>query len=270
MKAEPHKFRQLFITKSAVLASKIRDYYLRLRQTLNASALSAKEMQKMRKEREQMEVIDLVDEDDVRKSLPSKWSELDDSHFPLFLSFDHFCSLLEADLGISRMQAGSAESERCRAAKMMAQKTAEKTEVSEAFLLDVDSREALPGGTALDRSAWAHVVDAEAFTKYYFPSFDARLTHNLDPLLCYSEFVAVIQGGLESLETEKVNRALNVPYSPDHMFGRASCHEKNIRVYLKGLEAISLTCVSASMIYICSIVNVKVCDNLCRLSMPAG
>ncbi|KAG9078746.1 hypothetical protein FRC06_008196, partial [Ceratobasidium sp. 370] len=35
---------------------------------------------------------------DLRQDLPSRFSLLDDSHFPLFVSFDKLCSLLEGDL----------------------------------------------------------------------------------------------------------------------------------------------------------------------------
>ena len=233
-----------------MLATKIRDYYLRLRQTLNASGLSAGELERLA-EKGRNDAIDLTDEEDVRKALPSKWSELEDSHFPLFLSFDHLCSLLEADLGIERLAASAMEEDRKRARKMMAVGAKQKrgpdgrdelgetatdaadidaiTNETQAFLLDTDDREVVPG-TAIDRSAWVHFVDADTFVQHYWQHFDEKLTKNLDALLCYAEFVGVIQGGIETLQS-KNGHLTRTEYKELSHRGKANFAHVRDRIY---------------------------------------
>ena len=83
--------RQLFVTQSQVLAKKVEEYYAKLHQSHATAHLSLAQLQEMasksRTQRERM-----VDEDEeilYTSTLPRRWGALDDSHFPLFLTFGH-------------------------------------------------------------------------------------------------------------------------------------------------------------------------------------
>jgi len=81
--------RQLFITQSRVLATKVEEYFVKLMSSLETSTCSPKELH-----RTQMDVekeIEYVDQDDNpqwRSDLPERFSELLDDHFPLFITYD--------------------------------------------------------------------------------------------------------------------------------------------------------------------------------------
>jgi len=83
------KPRQVFITQSRVLATKVEEYFAKLMWALEAAAYSPEELRKMDKDIEQE--IDFVDQDDNeqwRSDLPERFSELSDEHFPLFITYD--------------------------------------------------------------------------------------------------------------------------------------------------------------------------------------
>jgi len=84
------KPRQVFITQSRVLATKVEEYFTKLMWALEAAAYSPEELRMMDKDIEQE--IDFVDQDDNqqwRSDLPERFSELlDDEHFPLFITYD--------------------------------------------------------------------------------------------------------------------------------------------------------------------------------------
>jgi hypothetical protein len=86
------RLRQLFVTQSSVLAGRVQEYYTKLRQTLTTGLKSADEIAGMaevkRQTQESQDLVDLDDEDDGRSNLPSRFSDLTDDHFPLFLTFD--------------------------------------------------------------------------------------------------------------------------------------------------------------------------------------
>ncbi|KAF8598551.1 hypothetical protein BDV93DRAFT_561257 [Ceratobasidium sp. AG-I] len=56
------------------------------------------EMRRNNETNQQHELVEFDNEVDLRDDLPNRFSELQDSNFPLFVSFDKLCSLLEADL----------------------------------------------------------------------------------------------------------------------------------------------------------------------------
>lgn len=86
------KPRQIFVTQSRVLAGKVEEYFNKLLESLSASGKSPKELarimnqKKLQQEDGGLFVMD--DENDWRTDLPKKFSLLEDSHFPLFLTFD--------------------------------------------------------------------------------------------------------------------------------------------------------------------------------------
>lgn len=110
------RLRQMFITQSHVLARRVQDYYKQLAHAANFTGLDRTGSAQLDED-----LLDMDEENDERVDLPSKFSELEDKHFPLFVTFDQVCSfcgvigllgssfliplqlrrMLETDLGIS-------------------------------------------------------------------------------------------------------------------------------------------------------------------------
>lgn len=85
---EPYP-RQVFITQSRVLATKVKEYFVKLMSSLEVAAYSPEELRAMERGVEQE--INLIDQDDNeqwRSNLPEKFSELLDEHYPLFITYD--------------------------------------------------------------------------------------------------------------------------------------------------------------------------------------
>ena len=83
------KPRQVFVTQSRVLATKVEEYFAKLMSSLEDAGYSPEELRK--REREAEQEIEFVDQDDNerwRSDLPERFSELLDEHFPLFITFD--------------------------------------------------------------------------------------------------------------------------------------------------------------------------------------
>jgi len=83
------KPRQVFVTQSRVLATKVEEYFVKLMWALEAAAYSPEELRMMDKEIEQeIEFVDQDDNEQWRSDLPERFSELLDEHFPLFITYD--------------------------------------------------------------------------------------------------------------------------------------------------------------------------------------
>lgn len=86
------KPRQIFVTQSRVLASKVEEYFSKLLDSLSTAGRSTQELVQLAKEQKsQSGEHGLIDPDDDihwQADLPSKFSLLKDEHFPLFLTFD--------------------------------------------------------------------------------------------------------------------------------------------------------------------------------------
>ena len=83
------KPRQVFITQSRVLATKVEEYFAKLMLSLETAENSPEEL--LEKEKDVEEEIEYVDQDDNqqwRSDLPNRFSELADDHFPLFITYD--------------------------------------------------------------------------------------------------------------------------------------------------------------------------------------
>ncbi|CAE6496666.1 unnamed protein product [Rhizoctonia solani] len=93
--------KQLFVTRSRVLAQHVEATYQGLVEFTNIALKSVdelKEMAKQSREDPDRALVEFDSEIDLRNDLPERFSELQDTHFPLFISFDKLCSLLEADI----------------------------------------------------------------------------------------------------------------------------------------------------------------------------
>ncbi|CAE6436866.1 unnamed protein product [Rhizoctonia solani] len=93
--------KQLFVTRSRVLAQHVEATYQGLVEFTDIALKSVdelKEMAKQSREDPDRALVEFDSEIDLRNDLPERFSELEDSNFPLFISFDKLCSLLEADI----------------------------------------------------------------------------------------------------------------------------------------------------------------------------
>lgn len=77
------RFRQMFVTQSRTLARRVRSYCAQLRQT-EASEVGIAPKDKVLG----LSLLDMDETAEEEGALPSKFSELQDSHFPLFLTYD--------------------------------------------------------------------------------------------------------------------------------------------------------------------------------------
>ncbi|KAG9091377.1 hypothetical protein FRC06_000591 [Ceratobasidium sp. 370] len=93
--------RQLFVTRSRVLTQHIARNYQGLLESSNIAHKTREELAEIRRKNEnsrKRELVEFDNEVDLRDDLPDRFSLLRDSHFPLFISFDKLCSLLEVDI----------------------------------------------------------------------------------------------------------------------------------------------------------------------------
>ena len=87
------KPRQIFVTQSRVLATRVEEYFAKLLESLAAAKKSPKELKTIAKVKQSQneETSFLFDADDDvtwKASLPQKYSLLEDEHFPLFLTYE--------------------------------------------------------------------------------------------------------------------------------------------------------------------------------------
>jgi hypothetical protein len=90
----PERPRQLFVTQSRMLADKVEEYFIKLLQSLVLPTQNKSDISDILERQRNREEAGLVDQDEAlnwREDLPQKFSELQDSHFPMFITFDKVC-----------------------------------------------------------------------------------------------------------------------------------------------------------------------------------
>lgn len=83
--------RQLFVTQSRMLADKVEEYFIKLLQSLVLPSQTKNDISDILERQRNREEAGLVDQDEAmnwREDLPQRFSELQDSHFPMFITFD--------------------------------------------------------------------------------------------------------------------------------------------------------------------------------------
>ena len=96
------KPRQVFITQSRVLATKVEEYFAKLTSSLEAAAYSPDELRAVEKDVEQdIEFVPQDDDNQWRSDLPERFSQLLDEHFPLFITYDRVRTSLSSEHPIS-------------------------------------------------------------------------------------------------------------------------------------------------------------------------
>ncbi|KDN37502.1 hypothetical protein RSAG8_10101, partial [Rhizoctonia solani AG-8 WAC10335] len=196
------KPRQVFVTQSRVLAQRVQEYY----QSLVRSSSGTVNSDSREDEQDEEVLADLDDEDASTFGLPTKYSMLEDKHFPMFVTYDQLCSLLEADFGFqfrrsARTKVHAAAEKRFAIAEVADVKIDLDREVEveiESSATEVvsptDIKEEL-------QQAQRAAVTFEIFVAAYWPHFDFRLTKGFDPALVYSEFLGIIQGSELALQS---------------------------------------------------------------------
>ena len=88
------KPRQLFVTKSRVLADKVEEHFSKLQQSLAAGHLSAEQLRHgevppPRASAKNTLMLNADEEVYWNSNLPQRFGVLQEEHFPLFLTYDH-------------------------------------------------------------------------------------------------------------------------------------------------------------------------------------
>ncbi|KAI9453663.1 P-loop containing nucleoside triphosphate hydrolase protein [Lactarius psammicola] len=168
--------RQLFITKSRLLADKVENDYVNLLFSLSADPDTPQYVRdriQHWESRRKNGVLDPDEAEGMRDDLPDKFSELQDSHFPLFITVDTLWSLLEADVKPPPSKIRHSRSQQ-RSNKWL-------------------------GHTDL--------VTFDVFKRMYWRHLPQTLTKGIVPSVAFSDIIGTIKGSEKSLEFP--NRALD-------------------------------------------------------------
>ncbi|KAG9016355.1 hypothetical protein FRB90_003160 [Tulasnella sp. 427] len=159
--------RQMFVTQSRTLARRVRSYCMQLRQT-EANEVGSNSAQKA----PGLSLLEMDESAEEEGLLPKKFSELEDAHFPLFLTYDQLCTLLEADFGLH-------------------------------FNPSALQTSALVKGRTETSVIRQPLVSFEYFESTLWPHFDERIKKGLHAALVYSEFMGIIKGSEASLGKQR-------------------------------------------------------------------
>ena len=85
------KPRQIFVTKSKMLATKVEEYFTRLSESLALAGYTLQELATLKAQSTQEDLVDHDDTPEWQTIIPMRYSLLEDKHFPLFLTFDRVC-----------------------------------------------------------------------------------------------------------------------------------------------------------------------------------
>ncbi|KAH9945568.1 hypothetical protein B0H21DRAFT_877321 [Amylocystis lapponica] len=176
------KVRQLFVTQSAVLAVKVEEFFMKLLGSLNMADLSPEELAQIdisARIRRDRGMVDHDEEIAHQEDTPKRFSDLTDNHFPMFITFNQLCSLLEADLDVS-------------------------IPIEPPTKIGISSMDNILGNNRVMSTDYMHqsrpaFVSYAVFQESYWPSFPQSLKSGLDPTLLFGEFMGVIQGSEKSL-----------------------------------------------------------------------
>ncbi|KAF8838026.1 hypothetical protein BDN67DRAFT_972122 [Paxillus ammoniavirescens] len=161
------KPRQVFVTKSSVLATKVEEYFTKLLESLALAGYSLEELKKMKARNTTTGLVDADDVPDNRSGIPQRYSALEEGHFPLFVTFDKLARMIAADV----LSGNDPETQ--RAARLF---------------INTD-----------EMPAQDSFVTYEDFAHKYWPHFPQPLTKGLEPWLVFSEFMGIIKGSEGSL-----------------------------------------------------------------------
>ncbi|KAH9065001.1 hypothetical protein EDB87DRAFT_1756197 [Lactarius vividus] len=168
--------RQLFVTKSQLLADKVEHDYVNLLFSLSEDPDTPQyicDRVQLWKSRRRNNVLDPDDSQGMRDDLPEKFSKLQDDHFPLFITVDVLWSLLEADI--------------------------EPTPSKGRYSRPQQRNDKWLGHTDL--------VTFDVFRREYWRHLPQNLTKDIVPSVAFSDIIGIIKGSEKSLESP--NHALD-------------------------------------------------------------
>ncbi|KAG8760604.1 hypothetical protein FRC11_000178, partial [Ceratobasidium sp. 423] len=200
--------RQLFVTRSPVLARHVESSFRGLIDSANIANKTPEELAEMArssKDRSAPALVEFDSEVDLRKDLPSRYSLLKKGHFPLFVSFEKLCSLVEADLL------------RYEKLKQLWKQQDDLMVPEEALELEAEGRTIFaededPFRELLLRRQDRRLIQLMEEKKYisysdfkerYWPQFKRIYKPEITPALVYSEILGVIKGSSESMSCPK-------------------------------------------------------------------
>ncbi|KEP48194.1 UvrD/REP helicase amino-terminal domain protein [Rhizoctonia solani 123E] len=201
---EEKEKRQLFVTRSPVLARHVESSFRGLVDSATIANKTPEELAEMAKIQENRPAPALVEFDsevDLRKDLPARYSLLKEDHFPLFLSFERLCSLVEADML------------KYEKLKLLWKQQYDISLTAEALELEREGRLVLaPTEDPLrdlllqhqDRRLMRSIEEKKYicysdFKERYWPQFKKIHQPEITPALVYSEILGVIKGSTESI-----------------------------------------------------------------------
>ncbi|KAG1881873.1 hypothetical protein C8R48DRAFT_682497 [Suillus tomentosus] len=102
------KPRQIFVTKYRVLATRAKECFTKFLESLALADYTLEELAKMKAQSIQEGLVDLDDLSKSQMNIPMKYSELEDEHFPLFVTFDRMIAadISDNDVPETRESAG--------------------------------------------------------------------------------------------------------------------------------------------------------------------
>ncbi|KAF8336966.1 P-loop containing nucleoside triphosphate hydrolase protein [Cantharellus anzutake] len=187
------RIHQVFLTQSHVLASKVEEYYLQL---LEATQIgSALVPGNKRVKSSEKHLTELDEEADDRPDLPDRFSELQDEHFPLFLTYDQLRRMLEAEYDIA-WHRGASQKTKAPATTPHVKKQKNLTD-----LIANDTRDSSDSSPDT-RRGHSGLVTFEAFKAHYWSHMDQRQIKGLDPAQVLSEIMGVIRGHKDTMKTD--------------------------------------------------------------------
>ncbi|KAG8794853.1 hypothetical protein FRC16_010327 [Serendipita sp. 398] len=184
------KVRQVFITQSRVLAERVEEYFQGMIRSYSTDFQSNEELEwsfKKQKEAEK-DLVQLDEEYESTGMLPEKFSELEDKHFPLFLTFDKLCRLLEADLSTD----WKADNENSNIKRF---RFGDMPDVE----IDLFNADNFVNHAPRPQASTKRILFEDFFSKYW-PHFPQPAKKGLDPSLVWNEFQGVVRGSEHSLE----------------------------------------------------------------------
>ncbi|KAH9172885.1 hypothetical protein EDB89DRAFT_1962863 [Lactarius sanguifluus] len=173
----PNRPRQLFVTQSRMLADKVEEYFIKLLQSLVLASKTEGGISDLLERQKNREEAGLVDQDEAmnwREDLPQRFSDLQDAHFPMFITFDKLSAMIEADMShppgiVTEDELGAGQ----------------QAESSEYMLQRRKS-----------------FISFDVFREEYWAHFPQSLTKGIDASLVFSEFMGVIKGSEMTLDSE--------------------------------------------------------------------
>ncbi|CAE6450213.1 unnamed protein product [Rhizoctonia solani] len=222
---EENEKRQLFVTRSSVLARHVESSFRGLVDSANIANKTPEELAEMAKSDEDQSTPALVEFDnevDLRSDLPARYSLMQDSHFPLFISFEKLCALMEGDML------------RYEQIKSLWKEHYEVSTAKEALELEREGRLVLDPTEDAFRDLLLHYQDRRMmrsieekryisysdFKERYWPQFKKPHQSEITPALAYSEILGVIKGSTESILCPK--RYLSKEQYSSGLFRRVS------------------------------------------------